>query len=471
MLATAVTTATTAVGNIIPDTPTQGQIDAAESAIAAVEALDSDHGMLAGWKRTVARAKDELQRDMAAEQQGDKDGEADTAAMTAKLNKLLAAIGTANVAANFATTADPDDGSANYFIQGTPGTKDPKAVDGDAPQAISGWNGMSYSVKNGMETTETVVYDNKGPQVSRPFFIVGSNGGQYTRETEGHYNIPDSADASIRKLIELSGLPAHASHTNGPEIGNVNVPGKFNGVDGNFVAATGTITVLVDADGVPRWASGGVLEFTPGSATATVMVDDPSYMSLGWWLTTHDVNGINDVRVAAWKSGADYDGDSKFASLNGKATFQGIAVGKYTYRQATTIEGGHFNADTELEANFDSNLMTGTIDNFMQDGQSIGNGWKVELADGQTTFNATDGATIGADGTDGTEGHQANGALGTFGNFKVPGAWRARFVGNERNDPMPSGVVGEFHIGATGQPINMVGAFAAENQVPDQSAP
>ena len=477
MLATAVTTATTAVENIIPDTPTQGQIDAAESAIAAVEALDSDHGMLAGWKRTVARAKDELQRDMAAEQQGDKDGEADTAAMTAKLNKLLAAIGTDNAAANFG------DGSGQASFIRAAGTNNADLIkptsdvtDLDAPQAISGWNGMSYSVKDGMETTETVVYDNKGPQVSRP--LVGT-GGVYTLvpatdSVPAHIHVnaaDDGSDTQANRLkqIGLSGLPANPNHA-GVMIGTVPVSGTFHGVAGHFVASAGTIEVRVDSMGTPRihGTTSGELRFRPGSATATVMVDDRSYMNLGWWLTTHDVNGIDDVRVAAWASGdqSTYTNGS-FAALLGKATFQGIAVGKYTHRQASTIEGGHFNAAAKLEANFDNETMTGTIDNFMQDGQSIGNGWKVELAAGGGTFSASTGAAI----TDSGAAHQVDGAQGTFGNLKIPGAWQARFVGAERNDDLPGGVIGEFHIGQQNAPINMVGAFAAENQVTDQSAP
>ncbi len=475
MLATAVNTATTAVGNIDLSTPTQGQIDTANTAIAAVEALDSDHSSLAGWKRTVARAEAELQRDMAAEEQGNKDGAADTAAMTAKLNKLATAIGTVNGATSFGTGDDTSD--LNTFIRGTTAKPTSDVTDLDAPQAISGWNGMRYSVKDGMDTTETVVYDNKGPQVSRP--LVGANsvyGDLVGTGATAHILVnigsgtPSAADRL--KRIGLSGLPDNPNHR-GVTIGTAPISGTFHGVAGHFVASAGTIEVRVTADGTPRIHSGsGELHFRPGSATATVMVDDRSYMNLGWWLTTHDDNGITDVRVAAWETGdqSTYTNDS-FDALRGKATFQGIAVGKYTHRQASTIEGGHFNADAELVADFGNatalGTMTGTIDNFMQDGQSIGNGWKVELAAGGASFSASTGPSITVAGA----AHQAGGAQGTFGNLKIPGAWQARFVGNERNDDLPSGVIGEFHIGQANAAINMVGAFAAENQVADQSAP
>ena len=74
------------------------------------------------------------------------------------------------------------------------------------------------------------------------------------------------------------------------------------------------------------------------------------------------------------------------------------------------------------------------------------------------------GATITADRTVlDTE----NGALGTFGNQKTMGTWNAAFVDDSRNDDMPGGVTGTFHVGQESHPINMVGAFAASNQEAD----
>ena len=44
------------------------------------------------------------------------------------------------------------------------------ATDGDAPHAISGWNGASYSVAGtDRDTTMTVVYDNKATATSGTF--------------------------------------------------------------------------------------------------------------------------------------------------------------------------------------------------------------------------------------------------------------------------------------------------------------
>ena len=63
-----------------------------------------------------------------------------------------------------------------------------------------------------------------------------------------------------------------------------------------------------------------------------------------------------------------------------------------------------------------------------------------------------------------------NGAMGTFGTQKTMGTWNANLVDDSRVDDMPGGVTGTFHVGETGHPINMIGAFAASNQEADQPA-
>ena len=144
-----------------------------------------------------------------------------------------------------------------------------------------------------------------------------------------------------------------------------------------------------------------------------------------------------------------------------------------THKTINSIYGGHFNADAELVANWgDENAegtLTGTIDNFQQDGTPIGSGWKVELGAAATgtplAFDPKMGATITGDGT---VADTENGALGTFGDQKTMGTWNATLVDDSRNDNMPGGVTGTFHVGQESHPVNMVGAFAASNQEADQ---
>ena len=404
----------------------------------------------------------ELQNELAKLRQDVED--ANTTAMTAKLNKLATAIGVV------------DSTDLDAHVQATT-AKPATATDGDDPHAISGWNGASYSVKSGTSTIMTVVYNDKAADTASTFNKRFTIRAATETVKPGHVQVL----LSDAKLVGISGLPTHPSHQ-GVEIGPVNgVRGTLAGAQGLFTTdQTGGIRVGInDTNGAPTWTA-TQLYFKPDSATASVMMPDTTYMNLGWWLTMAANGDPTDVMVAAWGTGDAYDAstDSRLQALIGKATFNGIAVGKYTHKTINSISGGHFNADAELVADWGAGdadgTLTGTIDNFMQDGEAFGEGWKVELAAARTgtgtaddpfVFNPKGGATITATGAvDDT----ANGALGTFGTQKTYGTWNAMFRGNDRNDNMPSGVTGTFHVGETSHPVNMVGAFAAANQEADQ---
>ena len=88
--------------------------------------------------------------------------------------------------------------------------------------------------------------------------------------------------------------------------------------------------------------------------------------------------------------------------LQGTATYEGAAAGKYTIldADADTAEGGHFTASAMLEANFDVALaadvgtnttgvsISGMIDNFMT-GAVARPGWEVELMAGDADDEAS----------------------------------------------------------------------------------
>ena len=395
--------------------------------------------------------RDRLQKMVDAQKEKD-DMEAD-ADMSARLNELAKAIG----AVGGATSA-----GLNAEIP----MKSPKATDGDAPHAISGWNGASYSHVAAGDTTTTVVYDNMEAPTSVAFSKKwGSPAG------DGTYTFNDTTHG---KYVGLTGLPTNPNHQ-GVSVGPVGVRGTFDGVPGVFESAD-VIMVGIDAEGMIEWGTVGVnddIKFTPDDDMAMVMQKDQDYMALGYWMTKNEDGEVETVMVAADGKGGDaaYN-TSTLNALLGTATFEGIAVGKYTHKTVNDITGGHFNADAELVADFDNaddaGTLTGTISNFMQDGESIGEGWKVELG-GSASANGDDGMfdpKVGAD-IAGSIANIADGAQGTFGNQKTSGAWQAMFVGNSRKDKMPGGVTGEFHIGQASHPVNMTGSFAAANQEAD----
>ena len=381
------------------------------------------------------------------EDQEDAAAAAAAKAHTAKLNKLAMGI----------EAPSTDDATLTDHVQ-TDTDKPGTATDGDAPHAISGWSGSSYS----FSTTMAVVYSNK--EAATPTAFSKEYGTTFDADADGVYTFDTGANG---KLVEMAGLPTNANHPGvlvGPaQFGGVK--GTFNGVPGTFSSDPTVVNLTVEATvmGEATWT--GNLNFKPDSATANVMRADDNYMNLGWWL--NETDGALDPTVAAWPKGDPYDAGTKMVPLKGKATFMGIAVGKYTHKTINSIEGGHYNASAKLVADFDDaddpGTLAGTIDGFMQDGQPIGSGWKVELgvaSDPKTGAGISNGAVV----------DQNNGALGTFGTQKTAGTWNAMFHDNDRRDGMPGGVGGTFHVGETGHPINMIGAFAASNQEADQPA-
>ncbi len=467
-LATAVTTTETALAALVGEataaeiTAATGRRDALQAAITTARGQGVDIAAAQGVLRRATQAITAAQAVIDT---------ADAEAMTAKLNKLATAIGPV-----VRTALD-----AHIRMSGDR-AKPTTAVDGEAPQAIPGWTGGSYRVAGmGGASTETVVYHNQAAPTSvafnKKYPPITADGP--TKDT----TMIAMAEAT-RKLVQITGLPTNVNH-DGVTVGPVNgVRGMFDGVAGVFTSTSSDsrgIMVGVDEKGVPTWSDGN-LHFKPDSATAMVMLADSSYMNLGWWLVSDKDGNPTDVHVAAWAVGPAYEHASKIMALQGTATFEGIAVGKYTHNQSNPVEeissvvGGHFNADAMLVADFGDRsaegTLSGTIHNFRQDGESIGDGWKVELGAAATgtplAFGMTDGKINGATIASGAVAPVANNAMGTFGNQKTWGTWNAAFVDNSRNDSMPGGVTGQFHIGQDNHPVNLVGAFAAANTVADQ---
>ena len=423
----------------------QGQINALRTQL-GLEADDNLSDSITDLQNEVTSLTAQLKAKQDAED------EAADMALRAKLGKLATGIGVVDQAGTPTVATRAADGRMM-------GMKDTAL---DAPYMISGWSGMSWESKSGAgataSTTTAVVYNDKQADTPAAFNKRFASVAQ-TGADAGQYRL---APADHGKLIKISGLPTHPSHT-GLAVGTTNgVRGSLAGAMGTFTGNSAEITITISAtDGSPTWT--GDLDFKPDSATATVMMPDTSYSSLGWWLT-EAANGDLTPEVAAWASD-DYSGT---LPTLGTATFTGIAVGKYTHKTINSISGGHFNADAELMATFDTaTTITGTIDNFMSDGESIGDGWKVELAAGAADADAFD-ATTGLEISGGTATTAAAySARGTFGTQTTPGTWTAQFVDDSRNDTMPGGVVGTFQIGETAHPINMIGAFAASNQETD----
>ena len=196
--------------------------------------------------------------------------------------------------------------------------------------------------------------------------------------------------------------------------------------------------------------------FTPSSLDAKVTsVDNTIYASYGWWVHTAD-NG--DLIVSAFAADRGNVTDATgITALRGTAKYMGGAAGQYTLRGTTggANDAGDFTADATLDANFEDDTITGTIDNFIgEDGKS--RDWSVELKEASIN----DGGLIARDVADDT--------VWTVGGTaaEASGEWSGSLQDNDAGG-VPKIATGTFNSTygtAEGLDGRMVGAFGAKKQ-------
>ena len=211
--------------------------------------------------------------------------------------------------------------------------------------------------------------------------------------------------------------------------------------------------------------------FTPKEG-ATVMVPDQDWLAFGVWLTAPDDTPVGMHRVGVVHSGRQAYAYSTATGLVGSATYKGNAAGYYINRG----DSGVFTADVNLNADFDADMLSGSVNNFRNsrggfvDSDTIQNpndpnqggegDWVVQLG---ITQIGTEGAVDGAE--DSVSG-SADGVLWESGE------WNAQLYGPghrvaDTAEP-PTGVTGNFravtrNIGTEEAPAykGVVGGFGA----------
>ena len=76
---------------------------------------------------------------------------------------------------------------------------------------------------------------------------------------------------------------------------------------------------------------------------------------------------VPSPQVLSWMKKVLFRHATGVTALQGTATYSGGAAGKYALHSTTggTNDAGHFTADATLEANFNNDTVSGTIDGFM----------------------------------------------------------------------------------------------------------
>ena len=241
----------------------------------------------------------------------------------------------------------------------------------------------------------------------------------------------------------------------------VMIAGSYHGVSGSYYCtptdANTKCSSTIAESGFTL--AGGTWTFKPGNPEAKVMsVADTVYASYGWWIHTSEDGETFTASAFATARGA-VPAAAAIDALRGTATYTGGAAGKFALYSSTggTNDAGHFTARATLEADFNADMITGTIDQFMDaDGQP--RNWSVELM--KQGVGAT-GQILGDDGADGGTPKMTKWTIDdtTAG---ANGQWSGNLYDNG-DDGVPKVGTGTFYsrYSSSGR---MVGAFGVKKQ-------
>lgn len=338
--------------------------------------------------------------------------------------------------------------------------------------ALHGWQGKRYADPAGGESYEAGVYSNvEAPTPGDKFGQVGVatavDGYQYGLDANGVFTPSGgntgfvAANVAIPSVTRTAGTETFELPESNPTGGDIiPVAGRYHGVPGTYFCNTAdganncTATVASGGNGLTLGGT-GTWTFKPSDPNARVMsAVDTVYASYGWWLYK-SADDKTYIASAFTDEKGDVDtGAIAISALNGGATYEGGAAGQYAI-SSSTGDSGHFTAKALLNADFDADMVSGTIDDFIgADGQQ--RNWLVELK--KSGF-ADTGEILGADGT----GDPMMTVWTIDGSAAADsGQWSGEFrkIGD---DGVPEVATGTFYseYGNTGK---MVGAFGANVQ-------
>ena len=476
-LETANSALSAALTPLVGATPTQAQIDAANTAIGALQAAltnaaDLSDADKAPYQTAVTNAMASVTRAELALQVAEEEAQEEAAkALRAMARKLYGGL-TQEAADNSLSAA----GFASFSTSPSRVTMD---VDGDTtattddqvtlrqstatPTAITGWSGADYKSSASADNTDhVVIYNNRGTTSSLYTAKWGPHTGTATTErpaagilentTRGRILPAILAEADVHnQYIAGSGFPSVGTKTHTTLAGaTASVSGTFDGVPGTYTC-THPCTSAKAASGIDLT---GMWYFTPTSVTAMTSTPESVYQVFGWW-SREDATGT-DVDVKAFvgevvPAGGTSDRvtTDSTPALQGTATYTGGAVGKVAIYNPLGDHSvaGAFTADATLNVNFTRGNISGELSNFMAGGNSVD--WSVSLEEDDSIV-YTDATHFGVD---------AAGTAWTIGGTAAPksGQWGGNFY-DRNSGGIPDTAAGTFssayrNIG------HMVGAF------------
>ena len=443
-------------------TPTQAELDAANTALgelndAIMAGMDLTDAEKAPYQREANNAAAPITAAKTAVDEAEAEAEkVANAAMAATAAKLYEGL-----------DWEPSDATltVTYNNQGfslTIGTDDNNSLSEDKKTTVNahhGWEGMRFANNPGKgdNSYEAMVYSNVGKPTEGKPLELGEDGVVAQDELT-------AADVVIPSITRTTGTETIERPESNPDGQTIfNFPGSYQGVSGTYSCTLPeagnncTAAVALNGKGFTLGGAGGTWTFKPSDPEdKTMSTPDAAYSYYGWWIRTMpdgdlDTSAFHGFRPAdETVSGID--------DLNGTAVYMGGAAGKYALSSSTggTNDAGHFTADVMLSADFDDDMISGTVDNFMGADGEMRN-WSVELMKSGIGDN---GAIMGEDGS-GSPMMTKWTIDGTTA--AASGEWSGNLREVDADSRVPQVATGTFYT-VYGTAGRMVGAFGANVQ-------
>ena len=298
------------------------------------------------------------------------------------------AAGTVSVSPKYAAVAD---------VTATPAGGGTVNFASKSRSSSSGWTVSTLSNAGFTHNDGLVVYSNMGAPTR---ILLTQEYARFTDDMPDVANTPISAvisDADGR-LIRSSSFPTgdgddkpFPDNYDDPNVENAMLPGPDGNlgtdddtvarydtarISGSFHGASGHFHCAAAECTIGRRGDRYVIVDGPWTFHATdrarALVDDESYMYFGWWRREQRSDGSFSYAVFSGTDGghlATSNGGTQFDALGSSATYRGPAVGQYSIYQPLGAQSGtgSFTAQAVLTADFDSNMLSGTVTSFSND--------------------------------------------------------------------------------------------------------
>lgn len=302
-------------------------------------------------------------------------------------------------------------------------------------------------------------------------------------DRDGTTDVPDFPDVTAVPNVFVLADKTKTSYTGSDtdDAQDQSVMGTLNGVPGTFTCTTGTCEVTfvaspttgVDPNTVATFGAAG-WAFKSTDYVEAEATQDADYMYFGYWLQEADEDGAYAFATFSGGSMSSSASTDNVTSLEGMATYDGKAGGKYVTKELALVDGevettsavkGQFTADVALTAYFSGgdvpvnkqNRLEGSVTNFMDGDTEL----DFEIKLGLTAFTDADAST---------ESGTISGRHGTA--LASGGSWNGRFFGAIETDSddvetgnqstLPSGVAGTFD--AHFPDARVAGAYGANKE-------